>query len=109
MPREISKKNDIQFSLTRILLSIYGHRHLLYLFFVVMNALFKQESLQRAGKEYRVNPSRFFFVKTMGWFVYIRGDFVLNHGLISQDGIAGPFLSIHSASKFVAQQAVKNI
>ena len=80
-----------------------------YLFLIVMNALFKQESLQRAGKEYRVNPSRFFFVKTMGWFVYTRGDFVLNHGLISQDGIAGPFLSIHTATKYVAQQAAKSI
>ena len=71
---------------------------------MVMNALFKQESLQRAGKEYRVNPSRFFYVKTMGWFVYIRGDFVLNHGLITQDGVAGPFLSKQTATKFVVEQ-----
>jgi len=69
-----------------------------------MNAIFKQESLHRAGMEYRVNPSRFFFVKTMGWFVYTRGDLVLNHGLITQDGVAGPFLSKHTANKFVAQQ-----
>jgi len=66
-----------------------------------MNAMFKQEILHRAGKEYRVNPSRFFFVKTMGWFVYTRGDFVLNHGLITQNGIAGPFLSKQTANKFV--------
>lgn len=72
-----------------------------------MDALFKQKSLQRAGKEYRINPSRFFFVKTMGWFVYMRGDFVLNHGLITQDGIAGPFLSKQSATKYVIQQLVR--
>lgn len=80
-----------------------------YLFFTLaMNAIFKQESLQRAGKEYRVNPSRFFYVKTMGWFVYIRGDFVLNHGLITQDGIAGPFLSMNTASKYLALQTAKS-
>jgi hypothetical protein len=71
-----------------------------------MNAMFKQESLHRAGKEFRVNPSRFFFVKTMGWFVYMRGDFVLNHGLISQDGVAGPFLSKNSATKFVVHEVL---
>ena len=75
----------------------------------MMNALFKQESLQRAGKEYRVNPSRFFFVKTMGWFVYMRGDMVWNHGLISQDGIAGPFLSKNTASKFIVHQLSRRI
>ena len=71
-----------------------------------VNALFKQESLQRAGKEYRVNPSRFFYVKTMGWFVYLRGDFVLNHGLITQDGVAGPFLSKKLATRFVVEQMI---
>ncbi|WP_455206922.1 hypothetical protein [Kaarinaea lacus] len=71
-----------------------------------MNAQFKQESLQRAGREYRVNRSRFFFVKTMGWFVYTRGDFVLNNGLITQDGVAGPFLSKNSATRFVAQEVL---
>ena len=71
-----------------------------------MNALFKQESLQRAGMEYRVNRSRYFFVKTMGWFVYTRGDFVLNHGLITQDGIAGPFLSKNSATRFVVHEVL---
>ena len=70
-----------------------------------MNAIFKQETLQRAGKEYRVNPSRFFFVKTMGWFVYLRGDTVLNQGLISQDGVAGPFHTLDMAGKFIARQA----
>lgn len=74
-----------------------------------MNAMFRQESLQRAGKEYRVNPSRFFYVKTMGWFVYVRGDFVLNHGLITQDGVAGPFLTKNSATRFVVEQMVENI
>jgi hypothetical protein len=69
----------------------------------MMNAHFKQESLQRAGQEYRVNPSRFFYVKTMGWFVHMRGDFVMNHGLITQDGIAGPFLSKQTANKFVVK------
>lgn len=72
----------------------------------VMNAMFKQESLSRAGKEYRVNPSRFFFVKTMGWFVYMRGDYVLNHGSITQDGVAGPFLSKNSATRFVVQEVL---
>ena len=85
-------------------MSEHGHRRLKYLCFLVMNAHFKQESLQRAGMEYRVNRSRFFFVKTMGWFVYIRGDFVLNQGLITQDGVAGPFLSKHTASEFVTQR-----
>ncbi len=70
-----------------------------------MNAIFTQASLQRAGKEYRTNPSRFFFVKTVGWFVYIRGDIVLNQGLISQDGIAGPFHTLDKAGKFIAQQS----
>lgn len=71
-----------------------------------MNALFKQASLQRAGKEYRVNHSRFFYVKSMGWFVHMRGDFVLNNGLITQDGVVGPFLSKHSATKFLVQELV---
>ena len=72
---------------------------------IKMNATFTQESLQRAGREYRYNPSRFFFVKTVGWFVYTRGDIVFNQGLISQDGIAGPFHTLDMAGKFIAQQA----
>ncbi len=74
-----------------------------------MNAMFKQQILQRAGKEYRVNPSRFFFVKTMGWFVYMRGDIVLNHGLITQDGVAGPFLSKNSATNFIVDQVLGRV
>lgn len=75
----------------------------------MMNAMFKQESLQRAGKEFRVNPSRIIFVKTMGWFVYTRGDIVQNHGLICLDGIAGPFDTLDAAGKFISQQATKSI
>jgi hypothetical protein len=100
---QIRKKNDIQFNLPCILLFVHGHRRVEYLLFLVMNTHFKQVSLHRGGREYRVNPSRFFYVKSMGWFVYTRGHFVLNHGLISQDGIAGPFLSKQTANNFVVK------
>ena len=71
--------------------------------------MFTQASLHRAGKEYRTNSSRFFFVKTVGWFVYTRGDIVLNQGLISQDGIAGPFHTLHTAGEFINQQVMHSI
>ena len=74
-----------------------------------MNTTFTQASLQRAGKEFRTNSSRFFFVKTIGWFVYLRGDITFNQGLISQDGIAGPFQNLQIAGEFVDHHIVKGI
>lgn len=52
--------DDIQFGATRNRLPAHGHRRLKYLCLLVMNAHFKQKGLQYAGREYRVNPSRFF-------------------------------------------------
>ena len=65
---------------------------------------YKQLNLHRAGKQFRINLSRFFFVKRLGWFVHTRGDTVLSEGVVAQDGVVGPFPNEITARDFVNQK-----
>lgn len=55
--------------------------------------------IQRGGKQYRVNPQRFFYIKRIGWFVRTRGDMEISEGVELSDGILGPFTT-RSRAKF---------
>jgi hypothetical protein len=69
---------------------------------------YKQLNLHRAGKQFRINLSRFFFVKRLGWFVHTRGDTVLSEGVVAQDGVIGPFPNEITARDFVNQRLLKS-
>jgi hypothetical protein len=64
-----------------------------------MVTFYSHIQIQRGGKEYRVNPERFFYIKRVGWFVRTRGEIEICEGLELVDGILGPFSS-RSRAKF---------
>ncbi len=72
-----------------------------------MSFPYQQLNLQRAGKQFRVNFTRFIFVKKFGWFVHTRGDTVLSDGLVAQDGVVGPFPTEITARNYVNQNFMK--
>jgi len=47
--------------------------------------------IQRGGKEYRCNKQRYFYIKSVGWFVRTRGELEISEGIELFDGIIGPF------------------
>jgi hypothetical protein len=47
--------------------------------------------IHRGGKEYRCNKQRYFYIKSVGWFVRTRGDLEICEGMELVDGIIGPF------------------
>lgn len=62
---------------------------------------YTQLNLHRAGKQFRINLTRFFYVKRLGWFVHTRGDTALSEGYVAQDGIVGPFPTEVTARDFI--------
>lgn len=74
---------------------------------IKMTFPYTQLNLQRAGKQFRINLTRFFFVKNLGWFVHTRGDTVLSEGLVAQDGVVGPFPNEVTARNFINQNLLK--
>ena len=73
----------------------------------IMSFPYQQLNLQRAGKQFRVNFTRFVFVKRFGWFVHTRGDTVLSDGLVAQDGVVGPFPTEITARNYVTQNLIE--
>ena len=47
------------------------------------------EEITRAGKEYRVNPERYFLVMGQGWYV------------LTREGISGPYQTKERARTFI--------
>lgn len=53
--------------------------------------LWKTHSTYRLGAQYRCNESRLIYIKNMGWFIRLRGEFNAVSGLTVSHGIVGPF------------------
>ena len=53
--------------------------------------LWKTHSSYRLGAKYRSNESRLFYIKNLGWFLRMRGEFNSVSGLTASHGVAGPF------------------
>lgn len=49
------------------------------------------QQLQRSGPEHRRHADRFFQIKGIGWFVYIRDNIEIYDGIEVNAGVAGPF------------------
>ncbi len=60
-----------------------------------------KKHIQRGGTQFRQNPDRYFFIKKMGWFLYLRSDQEINSGMEVTDGVAGPFKSRAAARYYL--------
>ena len=55
----------------------------------------------RAGVHHRKNLSRFIYVKSIGWFVMVRGDTEYVAGIVCNNGLVGPFKNKPDAELFL--------
>lgn len=55
----------------------------------IMNMLDTQNTMERAGKNHRTNPDRYFHVMAQGWFLYTR------------EGVQGPFVDREHAKNYL--------
>ena len=56
---------------------------------MILHKSSNDEDIGRAGKEYRVNPERYFLVMEQGWYVLVR------------EGISGPYQTKQRARLFI--------
>lgn len=61
----------------------------------------------RLGSYMRFCPDRFFHVAKYGWFVYIRSETLQLAGLVTQNGILGPYSDKTTAEYALDQYLLK--
>ena len=57
----------------------------------------------RAGRDFRQNRNRYFYVRRCGWFVLTRGELVSCGGIEMHTGVAGPFEYLSHAEDYLTK------